>query len=122
MKNIDEAIKHAEEVAEKKYIEAMLYHANPDDGQLDSCIECAKEHEQLVKWLKEYKWYKENYDKLCNAIYKFSDIFMPKYFISDSCNGTQACEILLEMIAEKFAPKPPRPTLKEKIKKLIAKW
>ena len=55
---IDEAIAHAREVAEKKYTEGMLCHANPDDGLLDECIDCAREHEQLAEWLKELKRYR----------------------------------------------------------------
>ena len=46
---MDEAIKHAKEKATEKYNEAMLCHANPDDGELDGCIECAREHEQLAE-------------------------------------------------------------------------
>lgn len=120
MMNIDEAIKHAKETAENKYKEAMLCHANSDDGQLDSCIECAKEHEQLATWLEECKWYKENYPRVCNAMYRVSDAFMPGYYIGVSCNGTQACEILADKIIQ-YAPKP-KLTLKQKIKKLIAEW
>lgn len=55
---LDEAIAHAREVAEKKYIEGMLCHANPDDGELDGCIKCAKEHEQLQEWLTELRQYR----------------------------------------------------------------
>ena len=55
MMTIDEAINHAREVANKKYTEGMLCHANPNDEELDGCIECANEHEQLVKWLEELK-------------------------------------------------------------------
>ena len=50
---LDEAIQHAEDKSKEIYIKAMLCHANPDDGELDKCIECAKEHEQLAEWLKE---------------------------------------------------------------------
>ena len=56
---IDEAVVHAREVAENKYKEGMLCHANPDDGLLDGCIECAKEHEQLAEWLEELKRYRD---------------------------------------------------------------
>lgn len=62
--NLEEAIKYVNDVAKKKYAEAMLCHANPDDDELDGCIECAREHEQLAKWLeelKELKGYKEKY-------------------------------------------------------------
>ena len=52
---LDEAIQHAEDKSKEIYIKAMLCHANPDDGELDKCIECAKEHEQLAEWLKEYR-------------------------------------------------------------------
>ena len=43
---IDEAIKHAERVAEA--------------NKSANCIECAEEHQQLAEWLKELKAYKEN--------------------------------------------------------------
>lgn len=62
--NLEEAIKHANDVAKKKYAEAMLCHANPDDDELDGFIDCALNHEQLAKWLeelKELKEYKEKY-------------------------------------------------------------
>ena len=52
---LDEAIAHEKEVAKKVYVEAMLCHANPDDGELDDCIECGKYHEQLAEWLEELK-------------------------------------------------------------------
>ena len=51
---LDEAIKHAEEVAEKARNDA-------DSGYYDEdkCLECAREHEQLVEWLTELKSYRE---------------------------------------------------------------
>ena len=52
---IDEAIEHCKEIANKKYIEGMLCHANPNDEELDKCIECANQHEQLKEWLEELK-------------------------------------------------------------------
>ena len=42
---IDEAIKHAERVAEA--------------NKSANCMECAEEHLQLVKWLKELQEYKD---------------------------------------------------------------
>ena len=57
---IEEAINHAKEVAKEKYNKGFLCHANPDDGKLNQCIECAKEHEQLAEWLEELKAYKES--------------------------------------------------------------
>lgn len=48
---IDEAIRHCEEVAEEKEQEAKEAHVL---SGMD-CMECAKEHRQLAKWLKELK-------------------------------------------------------------------
>ena len=56
---IDEAIAHEKEVAKEIYVEAMLCHANPDDGKLDDCIERGKYHEQLAEWLEELKDYRD---------------------------------------------------------------
>lgn len=57
--SIDEAIAREKEVAKEIYVEAMLCHANPDDGKLDDCIERGKYHEQLAEWLEELKAYIE---------------------------------------------------------------
>lgn len=56
---IDEAIAHAKEVAEEKYNEGFLCHANPDDGKLDKCVKCAQGHEQLAEWLTQLKEYQQ---------------------------------------------------------------
>lgn len=48
---IDEAIKHAEEVAE----EHTKYNRY---GGFESCDECAEEHRQLAEWLKELRVFK----------------------------------------------------------------
>ena len=55
---LDEVIAHEKELAKEIYIEAMLCHANPDDGKLDDCIESGKYHEQLAEWLEELKSYR----------------------------------------------------------------
>lgn len=52
---IDETAAHEREVAKEIYVEAMLCHANPNDGKLDGCIERGKYHEQLAEWLEDYK-------------------------------------------------------------------
>ena len=46
---LEEAIKHAEEKAKKLRAEAEIYNY----PHSKSCLECAREHEQLVEWLKE---------------------------------------------------------------------
>lgn len=55
---LDEAIKHAEEVAEIN--QAIAY--NTDDGNwmdIAQCEKCAEEHRQLAEWLKELKKLRE---------------------------------------------------------------
>lgn len=56
MMNLDEAIKHCEEVAEaeeQKYKEWKGDYSHLK--KIDSCLECAKEHRQLAEWLKALK-------------------------------------------------------------------
>lgn len=66
---LDEAIKHAEEVAEAEERSAKL-HQRPDKGvkgsgkRYLSCIECANDHRQLAEWLRELKKLREIPDKL----------------------------------------------------------
>lgn len=61
---LDEAIKHAEEVAEEQENNAKNY-PRPDKSvkgsgkKYNTCLECAKEHRQLVEWLKELKQLRE---------------------------------------------------------------
>lgn len=59
---LDEAIKHAEEVAENKYGLADAYHT--DEGvyleEETKCRMCAEEHAQLAMWLHELKLYRMN--------------------------------------------------------------
>ena len=66
---LDEAIAHEKELAKEIYIEAMLCHANPDDGKLDSCIESGRYHERLAEWLEELKfirqWKSDVMDDFC---------------------------------------------------------
>ena len=78
---IDDAIEHATDVAQRKYPEGMLCHANPDDGKLDDCIECGRQHEQLAKWLKELKLLKEESNPMLTVIMKDGNI--REYYESD---------------------------------------
>jgi len=55
---LDEAIKHAIEVAEKNESEANFGFGNVCIDR-SSCLECAKEHKQLATWLKELKQLRE---------------------------------------------------------------
>ena len=66
---IDEAIKHAEEVAVeqdklcKRYDDASSYSRSHNEAirttDAKRCEECASEHRQLAEWLKDYKRLKE---------------------------------------------------------------
>lgn len=52
---LDEAIKHAEEVAEEEEKQAIWLQSREGNPNYVNCVECAKEHRQLVEWLKDYK-------------------------------------------------------------------
>lgn len=60
---IDEAIKHAEEVAEEKFNNAVyIIDKMKSDVALENAAEyqkCAEEHTQLAEWLKELKQLRE---------------------------------------------------------------
>lgn len=58
---LDEAIKHAKEVADMNYNDAEKFDSNDsvENYMKANCMECAKEHEQLAEWLEELKSYKE---------------------------------------------------------------
>lgn len=74
---LEEAIKHCDEVANEKYIQGMLCHANPNDKHLDNCIECANQHEQLKEWLMELK------DLKNPQPYKFEELGKGRAFFDD---------------------------------------
>lgn len=56
---LDEAIKHEEEVAEEKDMQAgfdtdyLCYQMS--DTERNQCKKCAEEHRQLAEWLKDYR-------------------------------------------------------------------
>ena len=77
---LDEAIAHEKELAKEIYIEAMLCHANPDDGKLDDCIERGKYHEQIAEWLEDYEcirqWKSDIMDSFCKYdVSSFEELF-----------------------------------------------
>lgn len=76
---LDEAIKHCEEKAkelsDKAYSE---YGKSMTEEEAYDCNECAREHEQLAKWLKELKTLREVHGKVyrnekCNRAGKCYD-------------------------------------------------
>ena len=68
---IDEIIAHEKDIAKHIYIEAMLCHANPDDGKLDERIKEGKYHEQIVELLEDYKHIKKWKDDVIEEICKY---------------------------------------------------
>lgn len=55
---LDEAIKHAKEVAKTNLAEAT-YNFPDLKEYYDNCSECANQHNQLAEWLEELKSFKE---------------------------------------------------------------
>ena len=72
---LDEAIKHAEEVAEA-YTKYNIY------GDFESCDECGKEHQQLAEWLKELKQLREQKDVLNKIKAEIEDLTYYSWEIS----------------------------------------
>lgn len=70
---LDEAIKHAEEIAEEQegrgYCDRSVCvimdenNHNCDECEVVKCRECAKEHYQLAEWLKELQAHREAWGK-----------------------------------------------------------
>lgn len=58
---LDEAIKHAKEVADMNYNDAEKFDSNDsvENYMKANCMECAEQHEKLAEWLEELKSYKE---------------------------------------------------------------
>lgn len=71
MLRIDEAIAHEKELAEENYMQGMLCHANPNDDELDGYIENGRYHEQVAKWLEDYKHIKQWKSDIMDSFYKY---------------------------------------------------
>lgn len=65
----------------------------------------SEKKDKIKELEEELKWYKENYNEVCDIVYKIKNAFIPGYYVTDSCNGTRACEIISDKIIEDFAPK-----------------
>ena len=68
---LSEAIEHSREKAKELRAEAE-YLQKPNlifgaDKKADSCLECAKEHEQLAEWLTELKEVRELVNRYYNS-------------------------------------------------------
>lgn len=58
---LEDAIKHAKEVADMNYNDAEKFDSNDsvENYIKANCMKCAEEHEQLAEWLEELKSYKD---------------------------------------------------------------
>ena len=58
---LEEAIKHAKEVADMNYNDAEKFDSNNsvENYMKANCMKCAEEHEQLAEWLEELESYKD---------------------------------------------------------------
>ena len=66
MLSLEDAIKHAEEVAKdcETAVECGIMNCLSDEENVDNISECAMEHRQLAEWLKELKRYREAWQKV----------------------------------------------------------
>ena len=77
---LDEAIKHAEEVAEKNDRRAESVRNRPISSadfyhEEESCSKCAAEHRQLAEWLKELKAHREAWMKVVSEVDQHTEIY-----------------------------------------------
>lgn len=96
---IEEAIKHAKEVADINYNDAEKFDSNDsvENYMKDNCMKCAEQHEQLVKWLEELKSYKNAEEQgllvrlpvsIGTKVYMIASMFDCIYDY-DNCKATQ---------------------------------
>lgn len=126
---IDEAIKHAEEVAEKNEKKASWFWGKGGNPNYENCVERAKEHRQLAKWLKELKDYKErtpSYEAGYNDA-ESEEYCMSKcvYDLSEDCHNKDRLACVLDKI-EKEINSPNRGTcdyfIVDRIEEIIDKY
>ena len=119
MINIDEAIKHAREVAKNKMVEYQNHYDKDAHYYPRQCKKCAEEHEQLADWLEELKDYRrfngaKTFDNGFNqgekygynkAIDDFTEKVMKKFTeldLKDRCPTVTDCKIILSDMAEEL--------------------
>lgn len=69
---IDEAIKHAEEVADTKLQYAELSEIQGCYNNAKKCYAYAEEHRQLAEWLKELQAHREAWDGMKEGLLEMS--------------------------------------------------
>lgn len=78
---IDEAIRHAEEVAEN--YEFISKDKETTEITKKGCAECAEEHRQLAEWLRELKEAKKFIREIENKLY-LGTSFYPTSFLKEN--------------------------------------
>ena len=63
---LEQAIEHAEEVADEKLKNTEFIKNNPygDKSKIQGCVECAAEHRQIAAWLRELQERREKDNKI----------------------------------------------------------
>ena len=92
---LDEAIKHAEEVAEEKENEGKLL-CQSECASI-GCLTCAEEHRQLAEWLKDYKRLLEQ-ENVLDKIRDEIDAESTKSFKYPNWERAKALEWALEVV------------------------
>ena len=92
---LEEAVKRAEEVAEKCEFDTDWGMGNHfiDRSEVTDIIKCGEEHRQLAEWLKELKYYREKSEEQ-------ADIESVKSFLSDYCRENDIYVISHDVINE----------------------
>ena len=81
---LDEAIRHAEEVAERQEYLSKQDHGYCEEKwnilKRKECAECASEHRQLAAWLQELKEAKKFIRKLQNELLKGTSFYSTSFY------------------------------------------
>lgn len=106
---IDEAVKHAREVAEeqKRKYDAHKKVNFTVDFEHEKCLQRAEEYEQLAEWLEDYKrinkfndgYYKAGYTK---AIYDFAETLIPRLTDAIYPKDVEGMRNLINEVAEQL--------------------
>ena len=118
---LDEASKHAEEVAEENEREAQKLKKSKLDWkhhEANLCKECAEEHKQLADWLKDYKRLKKQ--KPCEDTISRQAVFDQMYEWMNTCEyrKVNATDYFINRI-NKLPPVNPQPKTGHWIRELI---
>lgn len=102
---IEEAIKHAEEVAEKNERRAESVRNRPISSadfyhEEESCSKCATEHRQLATWLKELKAHRESWEKCIKEIKEWYFNADKQSIAKDPCVVDAMVDLFIRTIKE----------------------